>query len=253
MTGTAVKSTTSLITRQHPLTAGNTRQDLRFESAFVDYDRGGLTPDCLGHIVETKRHLAQAISRQPMALRLHTERILLHAKSADPAILGALCDLFLVLGNRGVQLRRRMLALARPLLSTRDHQRLQQHIREGYDEHALTSDLCPGSVLAQGITGTTTLIVKESPQAVHTTDPLLEARSQLETGQTELALETLEQALLTDTQRLELHQALLEIHHHLRDRSRLEGFLQRLGTPHNPAEGEWKRLLKQLEAEATDP
>ena len=59
--------------------------------------------------------------------------------------------------------------------------------------------------------------------------------------------------MLADTQRLELHQALLEIHHHLRDRSRLEEFLQRIGTQNNPAEGEWKRLLEQLDAEATDP
>lgn len=253
MTGTAVKHASPLITKQPPQAASSRQPDLRFESAFLDYDRGSLTPENLGHIDETKRHLAHAISRQPTALRLHTERILLHAHSADPAILGALCDLFLVLGDKGAPLRRRMLALARPLLSTRDHQRLQQHIQEGIDESAALSGLCRGAVLAQGITGTTRLIVKQSQQDVHTADPLHEAQSQLETGQTELALSTLEQALLADTQRLQLHQALLEIHQHLRDRSRLEGFLQRLGTHPNPAEGEWKRLLVQLDAEATDP
>ena len=253
MTGTAVKHSSPLITRPPPQTGGGQQQDSRFESAFVDYDQGSLTPESLGHIEETKRHLAHAISRQPMALRLHTERILLHARSADPAILGALCDLFLVLGDKGAPLRRRMLALARPLLSTRDHQRLQRHIRESGGENDALGDLCRGSALAQGITGTTRLIVKQSQRDASAADPLHEAQSQLETGQTELALETLERAVLADTHRLELHHALQEIHQHLRDRSRIAEFLQRLDAHHNPAEGEWKRLLEQLDAEASHP
>jgi tetratricopeptide (TPR) repeat protein len=227
--------------------------DPRFEPAFLDYDQGSLFPDSQGHIEETKCHLARAISRRPKALRLHIERILLLAESADPTILGALCDLFLVLGDKGVPLRRRMLALARPLLSKRDHQQLLQHILEGCDEGEQLNNLCTGAVLAQGTTGTTRLIIKQSTRNSLADDPLRAAQAQLEIGQTAQALETLEQAVLADRQRLALHQALLEIHRHLRDRSRIDEFLQRLNAQSNPAESEWTSLLEELTPEATDP
>jgi hypothetical protein len=85
----------------------------------------------LGQVKETKAHLAHTIARRPKDLRLHVERILLHAQTSDPDIIGALYDLFGVLGDKGLPLRRRMLALARPFLSKTDRHRLQRLLGDG--------------------------------------------------------------------------------------------------------------------------
>ena len=66
-------------------------------------------------------------------------------------------------------------------------------------------------------------------------DPLDSALAQLEYGQTELAQETLEKALIADSGRLELHLALLEIYRHARDRERTERLWQTLQGRKNPA------------------
>ncbi len=251
MTGTTEHRSTPLISRLDIGSSDRAIQDPRLEPAFLDHERGRLTPDSHGHAEETKRYLAHAISRRPTALRLHIERILLHAETGDPAILGALCGLFRVLGDKGTPLRRRMLALARPLLSTKDHQRLQQYLRQGEDDFSSLRELCRGSVLCPGISGTTRLIAKQSEREAETSEPLQMALDQLELGQTEMAQETLEQALLADPERVELHHALLEIHQHLRDRAQLAHFLQRLNGRANPAEREWRRLQEQLDTGTT--
>ena len=80
-------------------------------------------------------------------------------------------------------------------------------------------------------------------------DPLESARQQLEYGQTELAQTTLEQALLADSGRLDLHLALLEIYRHARDRQAASDMWQRLHGRDNPARTEWQRLLTQLDEE----
>jgi hypothetical protein len=102
----------------------------RFEAAFLHNGLSEPHLDTLGQVKETKAHLAHTIARRPKDLRLHVERILLYAESGDPDMIGALGDLFLVLGDKGLPLRRRMLALARPFLSKTDQYRLQRLLRD---------------------------------------------------------------------------------------------------------------------------
>jgi hypothetical protein len=95
------------------------------KTAFLHNGQCGLHLDTLDQAKETKAHLAHTIARRPKDLRLHVERILLHAETSDPDIIDALSDLFQVLGDKGLPLRRRMLALAKPFLNKIDHHRLQ--------------------------------------------------------------------------------------------------------------------------------
>jgi hypothetical protein len=104
--------------------------DPRFEAAILHNGPSEPHLDTLSQVKETKAHLAHTIARRPKDLRLHVERILLYAESGDPNIIGALGDLFLVLGDKGLPLRRRMLALARPLLNRTDQHRLQGLLRD---------------------------------------------------------------------------------------------------------------------------
>ncbi len=224
--------------------------DLCREPALHTEDQGKLHFDTHTRAEENKALFAHAIVRHPRDLRLHVQRILLHAETADPAILGALYDLFLVLENRGTPLRRRMLSLARPLLSHIDYQNLQQQLAHGESSHTFLHSPGMGSVLGHGITDTTRLISGLSQPAASDEDPLESARQQFEQGQTEPAQETLEKALHVDPGRLALHLALLEIYRHTRDLRHIEAFWQSLQGMENPAKTEWQRLLIQLEENA---
>ncbi len=224
--------------------------DLPLETAFLAGGQGGLHLETQGRTRALKTHFAHAVARTPGDLRLHVQRLLLHADTRDPAILGALCDLFRVLKDRGAPLRRRMLALARPLLSCIDHKALRLRLERCTRVHTPSPARTQESVLDTGITGTTRLIARLSPQQTSGEDPLDSARQQLESGQTELAQETLEWAVRTDPARLDLHLSLLEIYRQVRDRHHIEAVWQSLQGMENPAVTEWRRLLSQLEEEA---
>jgi hypothetical protein len=237
-----------------PLITGAAPPATPLETAFLVGSQCNLHLETQGRTKALKTHFAHAVARTPGDLRLHVQRLLLHADTHDPAILGALCDLFHVLGERGTPLRRRMLALARPLLCRIDHQLLRQQLEQGARAHGSSPSSSPSrtleSVLDAGITGTTRLIAKLSPRQSPMEDPLESAQQQLEYGQTELARETLERAVHDDPARLDLHLSLLEIYRHLRNRHHIEAVWQSLQGIENPAETEWRRLLIQLEEQA---
>ncbi len=199
---------------------------------------------------EFKALLTHAIVRRPGDLRLHVQRILLCADTRDPAILGALCDLFLVLGRSGTALRRRLLALARPLLSGRDYHKLLARLDDKAAGNNALETLCAGSVLSRGVSGTTWLINRRATAKAPREDPLTSARQQLEYGHTTQAQETLERALPANPGRLALHLALLQIYRHTRDRGHVAAYWESLQGLKNPASAEWQRLLHQLEEEA---
>ena len=249
MTLTAEQFSPQLVRRLESATPSAPPAEERPEPAFLADGRHGLRFDAQGSVTEAKHFLAHAIARHPADLQSHVQRIVLHAESHDPAILGAICDLFLVLGDKGVPLRRRMLALARPLLSGIDYHALLRLLEEVDSDHRFLDNLTSGAVLSHGITGVTHLIIKQTQQSDVLEDPLASAREQLEYGQTELAQETLEHALKADPGRLELHLALLEIYQHTRDRQQIEQTWQALQGQENPALTEWQRLRAQLDEE----
>lgn len=252
MTGMADHSQLPLISPQRSA-AGNaraSRADERLEPAFLTAYRGKLRIDARGWVDKAKAYYAHAIARSPGVLRMHVQRITLYTQTADPCVIGALLDLFLVLGDKGVPLRRRMLAQARPLISSHDFHALHQKLEARESDPGFLQLRSPTSVLSQGIAGTTRLITKQATTGQSAEDPLDSARQQLEFGQTEQAQETLEKALLDDSARLDIHLALLEIYRHARDWQRTERMWRLLQARENPALTEWQRLLIQLEEES---
>jgi len=228
---------------------GGAPPDLPIEPVFLA-TKGRLRIDTRSWTDKTKAYFAHAVTKHPEALRTHVQRIELYATTSDPAIIGALCDLFLVLGENGKPLRRRMLALARPMLSTRDHHALHRQLEAGHCDPAFLQSRSARSMLCRGITGATLLITKqESPGSEHRDDPLESARQQMESGHPELARETLERALQADPGRRALHLSLLEIYRHTRDRRHALHLWQSLESHENPALNEWRQLLTQLDEE----
>lgn len=221
--------------------------DPRLEPAFLTHYRGSLFVDARGWRTQAKAFYAHAITRRPADLKLHVQRIALYAETVDPEISGALLDLFLVLGEMGTALRRRMLALAKPQLQSGEYGLFRRLLERDGPTLPPPQPTMKNSVLSRGITGNTRLIEKGESAPRHESDPLEEARQQVEFGQVELALATLETALMADPARLEIHHALLEIYRHARQRERVADMLQRLQGSANPALPEWRLLLSQLD------
>lgn len=251
MTGTVEHTPLPLISPPPsvPGDAGASRPDPWLEPTFLTARQGSLRFEAKGWSDKAKAYYAHAVTRTPKALRLHVQRINLYTQTADTSVIGALLDLFLVLGDKGLPLRRRMLALARPLISSPDYQALHRQVEGGKPDAAFLQLRSAGAVLSRGIAGVTRLIARTGTTGENRDDPLERARRELAFGQTGLARTTLERALLADSGRLDLNLALLEIYRRARDRQGAERIWRRLQDRDNPARTEWRRLLTQLDEE----
>lgn len=116
------------------------------------------------------RWLAMRVAREPLDLRAHTQRIRLLADCREPnRLFGALVDLFLVLGNKGIGLRYTVLDIARPVLDPDDHAYLRAHLVGGLHPGAQLP-LATGSVISRGVIGTSavvTAVATARPPAPH--------------------------------------------------------------------------------------
>ncbi|MGK0674722.1 MAG: hypothetical protein ABWU16_08710 [Halothiobacillaceae bacterium] len=159
-------------------------------------------------------YLGHCIVNHPHDLRSHVRRILLLIRQEDGASLyGALVDLLIALGDKGLALKRRMLDLATPLLNRTSLAFLQRQLEPGVDACNLDIARVRASLLRAGSCGNHPLVLRHKVQrsALERT-PLEEARELIEYGQLEQALETLEDALLRDPDQEEIAAELLELY-----------------------------------------
>jgi hypothetical protein len=173
-------------------------------------------------------YLSRQVARTPGDLRSHVQRINLSlAKGEGDDTYGAVLDLFIVLGHKGLPLRRRMLHSAKRLLTKEQHQALHRHLENGV--RATDAMPCAGSsMLGKGITGTDQLVVNEAAAAAGQRDPLIESREYLEYGQLDEARDLLELAVLQEPWRSDLQTELLEIYRYTRDQQSFINMRERL-------------------------
>ncbi|HFC53053.1 MAG TPA: hypothetical protein ENJ43_01310, partial [Gammaproteobacteria bacterium] len=158
-------------------------------------------------------YLARSVARTPTNLIAQVQRInsCLAQRDSEGAY-GALLDLFIALGEKGLLLRRRMLVQARPLLGEERSRALAQHLEKGL----LATDPMPPSshsMLSKGLTGTRQLVMRvDNDNDVRERDPLDDAIGYLEYSQIDKAQAILERALLEDPSRTDLHSNLLAIY-----------------------------------------
>ncbi|MEJ2694709.1 MAG: hypothetical protein P8166_17205, partial [Candidatus Thiodiazotropha sp.] len=146
--------------------------DPRLEPAFLTQYKGKLFVDAKGWRSQAKTFYAHAICRAPLDLKLHVQRITLHAEMKDPDISGALFDLFLILKHRGTPLRKRMLALAKPLLQAEDYILFHRQLGEVVASPPPVRSAPRSSMLSHGISGNTRLIEMLMSTSKLESDPL---------------------------------------------------------------------------------
>lgn len=121
---------------------------------------------------EAWRWLAMRVAREPLDLRAHAQRIRLLIDCREPLrLFGAMVDLFLVLGNKGIGLRYTLLDLAREVLDPDDHAYLRAHLVGGLHPGAQLP-LAQGSVITRGVIGSAALVTAvAAPRPAPTHDP----------------------------------------------------------------------------------
>ena len=188
---------------------------------------------------DTGTFLARQVARSPGDLCSHVQRInLFLQQAAGDETYGALLDLFIALGPKGLPLRWRMLGAARHALSHAQFHALRQRLESGIE----ATDAMPvgGSpMLSKGLTGSNRLVVNQTDTQEQHRDPLIEAGEYLEYGQLEEARELLEKAVLKEPLRGDLQLELLEIYRYTRDKTNFAAMRTRLEAMDVPLDDIW--------------
>lgn len=194
-------------------------------------------------------HLAHQVSRAPGDLKSHTRRIhfFLNQGHVD-GLYGAMLDLFVVLGNKGLDLRKRLLKIASKVLAKTQSQLLLDSLERGiyrFDPLPPTQY----SVLCQFFPKGAQLIERRGVQHQDSTlDPLVEAREMIEYGQVEEAKQLLEEAVLDSPLRQDLNEDLLEIYRYTRNADDLFDMLARLGGRTTAIPEQWEAMIDHFDS-----
>lgn len=144
-------------------------------------------------------YLGQRILRNPRDLLAHVQRITLH-QSADNAdgCYGGLVDLFIILGDKGEDLRRTMLRKSRALLTDEQYDYLSSRLHEGLNSTDNQPVNKPDTCLSKGLSGTANIVRLSVPGGDKKTDVLAQARQQQAEHNISAAQAMLEAALERD-------------------------------------------------------
>ncbi len=216
------------------------------EPAFCIQGTTRLLPRTSGWGGMAADYLVHAVAGSPGDLRTHVQRIHLHLSNGERAeTYGAMVDLFIVLRDKGQDLRERMLNLTAPILDDE-----QVHVlTAGIKGTLLATDRIPvavSSVLTKWIGGTRLLVERNNNQNGKSQDPMIEVMEYLEYSQVDEAQQVLEAAVLTNPWRIDLHRELLEIYRHQEDHEFFFIMRERLQDIHNPVRGEWESLALEF-------
>jgi len=202
--------------------------------------------------VQAMEYLTHNVSRNPSDLQSHIQRIYMYLADFDgDRIYSAVLDLFISLGNKGFQLRRRILRESRHILKLQQYGALRDKLECGVD----ASDpmpLAPYSVLTKSYTGQPKLIERISttrPEPAEF-DPILEAGQYLEYGQIQEAKTLLEGAVLDEPWRKDLQDDLLDIYRVTLDGEACDAMYQRLTDSFIPDHHAWTQTAEQIQHSA---
>lgn len=152
------------------------------------------------------------ILKKPSALVLHLQRICFcYQHNLTDSLFAALVDFLIVLDGKGHQLGCRMVKGAKSKLTPQQYAILDNGLKASADEVKwLSGNL--HSLFSRGLIGTNVLVIKEQGNQAQQHDPLDIARDFIAYSQLDAAMETLENAVLADIERQELHDDLLELY-----------------------------------------
>ena len=152
------------------------------------------------------------VSQSPKYLQGHLERIYYcFQEHLDEQLFGALIDLLLVLKQDGKALGKRMVAGSKARITDDQCQALNNYINNRGAESRLML-LNRYSVFAKGLLSSADMVQLAEVSGGNVLDPLKLARDYVEYSQLDSAISVLEEAILAQPERLELHHELLSLY-----------------------------------------
>lgn len=188
------------------------------------------------------RNLVLHISRKPRQLITHIQRIYYcyHANLSEQ-LFAALVDFLVVLERRGAKISRRMIIGARSKLSREQYKLLRAFMMNEMDIALLEGNQY--SIFTKGLIGTQNLVQQVSSSDEQAYDPLDLARDYIEYSQLSEAKDVLENAIINEPHRLELHQSLLELYKSTQDISGLKKMVEFFASLNIPKPDGWDELM----------
>jgi hypothetical protein len=182
------------------------------------------------------------VSRKPKYLIAHVERIYYCFRHAlNEQLFGALVDLLIVLNRDGKALGKRMINGSKARLTENQFQALINHL----NDRSSKADLLPPnrySVFAKGLQSTADMVTLAKVSGEKEHDALTLARDYVEYSQLDNAIYVLEQAILLDPERKELHNELLSLYRSTRNQAGFERIYEELSRKDLRLPTEWKQL-----------
>jgi len=184
-------------------------------------------------------HINYRILEKPASLTDHVRKVQLlqHEKPDQTKLAGALVDLFFILKTAGFALRRRLLLTSRELIDADVFKRLSDKLKNG-----------SLSMSEAWLSGLPTLLVekpvleivqRQAQASLGAADDdnnaMLLADEYIENSQIDLAIETLEAAVLKKPDDEEPANLLIELYRQTAEFDRFRGFWQKLGKRHTEA------------------
>jgi hypothetical protein len=176
-------------------------------------------------------------------LAAHVERIYYcFQHQFNEQLFGALVDLLIILNRCGQALMQRMIMGSIPCLTENQIRTLLNHVKSDSPEF----DLLPFnrfSIFSKGLVSTTVMVQLVEDFSEVAQDPLMLARASIEYSQLENATRILEQAILSQPERVELHAELILLYRSTRNEIGFNRFYQILSQKRINLPSEWNQLI----------
>jgi tetratricopeptide (TPR) repeat protein len=196
--------------------------------------------------LQSWRYYSHHISRFPLDLRAHAQRLFLVLdKDMDTYLAGAMQDLFLALEDKGFAFKDSMLTLSKEKLSDEDIHHFETWLASSVRTEFR---LIEGSVLDKGLPGKTEKLVsfkQTQDEQPHYSNIIEEANAYLEYGQVEEAQALLEEELQRNPQDEDIAFELLNIYQYTRDRAAFELTTQQLSHANVALSDTWKEVQSE--------
>jgi hypothetical protein len=172
-------------------------------------------------------HLIYQVSLRPSCLSLHVDRIyycFMH--HLNEQLFGALIDLLIILNKRGLALSERLIKGSCSRLTENEFQMIFSCYKSNFEN----IDLLPSrySVFSKGLLSTILFVKQSNDEEVKTYDALKLARDYIEYSQLDNATRILEQAILSNPERTDIHEELLLLYRSTLNISGFERFYRGL-------------------------
>lgn len=206
---------------------------------------------------ERQRYLDQLnrkITQTPRDLHAHTQRIfMLYLQRDNPAYFGAVIDLLIALGPKGLGLKKSILAPTYGLLNRQQQGYIQQHLHSGIARTAAVPSRY--ARLSPKLSSDTGAYNHDKSRRVEGDQVLRKARYKLAMEHVDDAQALLEQALISDPSDMEIACELLELYRQYEKMDAFNSMTEQLAGSLLTAQDQWDDTARYFShhGQETDP